>query len=260
MVPLQVLSNMAIKTLEKLSVAAARLGVPWYWVTGRERFTKATLPTNLSVNISGKVFPLPNHKGSIPKFPPVRGTNLSLALGYRRVGGRTHAGIDLIGSRSERWPVVAIADGQIVNFYWFINGTFALFINHGSFVINYGEIWRESLGKLGLKTPKFTDGDVDKSFKRTITVSTSGAPDFVAASGSQVKAGQQIGWLGHHPSRNSMLHIEAYSSGITNQSWTGFPTGAAPDRLLNPTNFLISLKGTKTPTKEVLKPKVHLGT
>jgi hypothetical protein len=211
----------------------------------------------------GKVFPLPKHKGKIPQFPPMKGANLGQALGYKRVGtkgSRTHAGIDLMGSRSERWQVFAVADGQIINFYWFLNGTFALIVNHGSFVINYGEVWRGSLDKLVLKTPKFIDGDVSKSFKRTITTTSSSYPDFVATSVSQVRAGQHIAWLGHHPSRNSMLHFEAYSSGTTNQGWGGFPDAGPPSRLLNPTNFLIALKGTKQPTKEVLLPPIHLGT
>jgi hypothetical protein len=247
--------------LEKLSVAAARENVPWYWVSGRERFTKATLPASLSVSTSGLYFPLPKHKGLIPQFPPVRGANLGQALGYKRgSGARTHAGVDLMGSRREAWEVLAIADGEIVNFYWFINGTFALIVNHGSFVINYGEIRRDSLKRLGLKTPRFTDGDVNRSTKRRLTTSSSSYPDFVAASGSEIKAGQQIGWLAHHPSRNSMLHLEAYSSGTTNQGWSGFPNASPPSRLRNPTNLLITLKGTKQPTKEVLLPPIHLGT
>lgn len=251
---------MTLKTLEPLKTAASRSGQPWYWVPGRERFTKATLPSDIIVPTSGLYFPLPKHKGLVPQFPPVRGTNLGQALGYTRGSrSRAHAGVDLMGSRQE-WPVVSIADGQIVNFYWFYNGTFALFVDHGNFVINYGEIRRDSLKRLGLKTPMFTDGNVNISFKRRITTSSSSYPDFVAASGSQVKAGQQIGWIARHPSRNTMLHVEAYSSGTTNQSWGGFPDAAPPSRLRNPTTLLIALKGTKQPTKEVLLPPVHLGT
>ena len=56
--------------------------------------------------------------------------------------------------------------------------------------------------------------------------------------------------------RSSMLHFEMYSSGKTNQRWTGFPSGSAPSRLLNPTNFLLTLANRKISGTTVVKEPV----
>lgn len=221
----------------------------WYWVedNGSPRYTKAGVPADAPTPGSNAVWPLKKKRPlSVYRFVPGKGPNGGRCIGYRRGNGaRAHAGIDLCARYKD--IVVAVEDGTIIGFYHFYAGTFALLINHGSYIINYGEVDRSSLDKFGLKTPKFKDG-----FKngRGITavlsdVSKYGAKyPWLAAVGSSVKAGDNIAIVGKME-KSSMLHFEIYSSGDTTQSWPGFPDQAAPSRLLNPTNFLLVLSGRK---------------
>lgn len=170
------------------------------------------------------------------------------ALGAERSSGsRTHAGIDLFAAH--KMTLVAIADGQIINFYHFYRGTYCLFVDHGGVVVNYGEVEPDSLEQYGLKTPKY------KTEKGpTMTYSSRGASQIsiLAASGSKVQAGQPIAKVGKM-FRASMLHIEMYSSGTSaNKQWKPFQS-SPPGGLLNPTATLIEIAtGKRVPQKEVV--------
>lgn len=165
------------------------------------------------------------------------------ALGSARTNGasltpvRTHAGIDLFAKHME--IIVAIAPGRIVNFYYFYRSTFALIIDHGDFVVNYGEVDRNSLKFFNLKTPKLVDGNDNGPTTPVLTSASKSAKNytFLAAQGSEVKAGQPIAHVGKM-FRSSMLHIEFYAAGTEkNSSWPGF-NSAPPSSLRNGTKLL----------------------
>jgi murein DD-endopeptidase MepM/ murein hydrolase activator NlpD len=256
-------------TLERLSDAAARLGVPWYHVPGREKYTKASLPPASPNPGSDARWPIAPSKGrnlTVARFIAGKGPNSGRCIGYRRSSGaRHHAGIDVYGKHKD--VIVACEDGTIVNFYYFYNHTYALVINHGSFVIVYGEVDGSSLIVSGLKSPKIRaaqngnmrDGD---SKRRTFTSSSKGVPDWIArslaASGSSVKAGQQIAIVGKMK-KSSMLHFEMYTGGTANKGWSGFPNSSPPSGMLDPTNYLVKLSAKERgqPVKEVKLAPVH---
>jgi murein DD-endopeptidase MepM/ murein hydrolase activator NlpD len=223
----------------------------WYWVedNGEPRYTRASLPPDASSPSSKAIWPLQKKRPlTVYRFIAGKGPNGARCIGYRRGNGdRAHAGIDLCASFGD--IVVAVDDGTIVGFYHFTKGTFALLINHGSYVVNYGEVDRSSLDKFGLKTPKFKDGTKVKGGTTAILtgkdISAFGDVfPWLASTGSSVKAGDKIAIVGKME-KSSMLHFEMYSSGDTTQRWTGFPTGAPPSRLLNPTSFLLTLAARK---------------
>jgi murein DD-endopeptidase MepM/ murein hydrolase activator NlpD len=147
----------------------------------------------------------------------------------RSDGHRCHAGIDIYTKSPGH--VVAIADGTVTStghFYsckggWSGPGSVdRVFVNHGSFTVNYGEI---DTGKIasGIRT------------------------------GVQVKAGQVLGVAGHC----GMLHFELYQGNkTTNDRWN--PGGyipkshnycrdhymaTKPAALLDPTNTIKGLEG-----------------
>lgn len=221
----------------------------WYWVDdgGSPRFTKATLPSSV-VPSSKAVWPLQRKRPlQIARFIAGKGPNGGRAFGYRRGNGsKAHPGVDLFAKYGD--IVVAVDDGTIVNFYHFTSGVFALIVDHGSYVVNYGEVDRNSLNFFGLKTPRFADGDiVHGRTTRFFTSSDSGATKkypWLAASGSSVKAGDPIAYVGKMK-KSSMLHFELYSSGIVNKVWTGFPNSPPPSGLLDPTDFLLELTRRK---------------
>ena len=128
-------------------------------------------------------------------------------LASRSDGKRFHAGVDLWANHHD--PVVACEDGVIRNFYHFYRGTYCLIVEHQDLVINYGEIAKDSMKKMGLKI------------------------------GSSVKAGQQIGSVGKM-FYSSMLHFETYRSGTKSNKRYKVGRKPPPD-LLNPTNYLLSL-------------------
>jgi murein DD-endopeptidase MepM/ murein hydrolase activator NlpD len=127
-------------------------------------------------------------------FPLAARPSLSYKTGKRyfgadRDGGRKHAGCDLIASKGT--PIYAIADGEVVQpAYDFYEGTDALEVKHGSYVVRYGEI---------------------------LPGSTSGLKK-----GSKVTKGQLIAKVGLLNSGSSMLHFEMYSGsgsgGLTDKS------------------------------------------
>jgi len=133
-------------------------------------------------------------------------------LAMRSEGKRYHVGIDLFANFND--PVVACQDGEIVNFYGFCCGTtktsWALIVDHGTVVINYGEVAPDSLRRAGLKI------------------------------GSQVRAGHLIGYIGKNPGGSSMLHFETYiPSTRKNGQWV--VNRRRPPELLDPTEYLLFL-------------------
>lgn len=156
--------------------------------------TPAAPTTTPTPTPTGKYFPIQGYDKS--KIPP----SSSAAFGASRdSGSRHHAGVDLYANAGT--PVYAVADGKVVNIYTFYEGSQALIVDHGDYVINYGEV--------------------------IPTVSV----------GSKVKAGQVIANVANL-SGQDMLHFELYSPGVTqNLQWYQ----AKPAQLQDPTNFLKSL-------------------
>jgi murein DD-endopeptidase MepM/ murein hydrolase activator NlpD len=217
-----------------LGEEASALGVPWYWVPGKERFTLAALPDRPPGSAS--VFPV---RFKTVVSGPDKGAR---SFGYKRPGGRAHGAVDLYGRHMD--PVFAMADGRIVSFYYFYEGTYALFVDHGDYVVNYGEVDPSSLSRLKL------DAELTNTYERRKIIPT----DKI---GSTVKAGDQIAFVGKLNSGSSMLHLEMYRPGTKfNLPWRGFPNSPAPDAMYNPTDFLLDLVGEIKPKAEVLLPAV----
>ncbi len=131
-------------------------------------------------------------------------------FGAARSGGRIHAGCDLYWRNdgglayqtsyyqyNNNTPIYAVADGVITDYYYFYQGTNALVVDHGDFVVRYGEVDDNGLpGGLGV--------------------------------GSAVTAGQHIADMGDLDMSSgtwSMLHFELYSGDLTgplsnSNNWT----------------------------------------
>jgi murein DD-endopeptidase MepM/ murein hydrolase activator NlpD len=93
----------------------------------------ATAPKDVSA-ITGKdgtrCFPFE----FVPKLDWVGGRG----FGAKRDGARIHAGCDLIAP--EGTTIHAVADGKVIQSYPFYHGTDALEVDHGDFIVRYGEI------------------------------------------------------------------------------------------------------------------------
>ena len=129
------------------------------------------------------------------------------SFGALRNWGRRHAGADLIADPGT--PVRAVADGEMLQFYVFYQGTYALEVDHYDFVVRYGEV-------------RYRQVDL----------------------GSKVKAGQVIADVGLlRDSGNSMLHFEMYKGTLSGPLTQGsvHPYQRRRD-LVNPTKFLQSLE------------------
>lgn len=130
-------------------------------------------------------------------------------LASRSNGTRRHLAVDLFASHRD--IVVACEDGRIVSYYGFYptstgEMSYALFVEHEDFVVNYGEV----------------KGDAQEKFGWRI--------------GDRVTKGQKIA----HVSTTDMIHFETYILGTTqNERW--MVGGPRPQRLLNPTLYLLNL-------------------
>ena len=123
----------------------------------------------------------------------------------RNNGRRKHAGCDLYAPVGT--PVFAVADGTVRKFSLFYLGTYALVVDHGDFVVRYGEIQKD-------------------------------VPQHVKV-GAKVKKGQQIGQVGKLQGLNiSMVHFEMYTGKAKGELTQ--PTGAFKRRsdLMDPTSQL----------------------
>jgi murein DD-endopeptidase MepM/ murein hydrolase activator NlpD len=132
-------------------------------------------------------------------------------LANRQGGRRYHVGMDIFCHQGD--IVLAVADGEIVNFYPFYEGTNALFVKHGGVVINYGEVAPHS--------------DDEFRWKKN----------------DRVRAGQPIARVG----RLNMIHLETYRPGTTQNARWMQDGSRAPSSLLNPTKLLLGLaaRGTR---------------
>ena len=128
----------------------------------------------------------------------------------REGGARAHAGCDLyvpVGS-----PVLAVSDGLVITRYPFYEGTWAVVVDHGSFVARYGEI----------------------AFR-----------DYPAAhTGAKIKQGQVIGEVGRLTGYEFfMLHYEMYLAGTTEPlTDKNNPPFQRHRNLMDPTAFLDTCK------------------
>lgn len=122
-----------------------------------------------------KVFPL----SSVPFFDYTSGGREFGAL--RDGGWRYHAAADLLEYPGR--PVHAIAAGKVIEYDYFYESTSAIVIDHGEFLIRYGEI--------------------DYFWDSSLRV------------GSTVQTGQKIAGVGQLWSGDSMLHIEQYAGTLT---------------------------------------------
>jgi murein DD-endopeptidase MepM/ murein hydrolase activator NlpD len=206
----------------------------------------SVLPANAPIPGANAVFPLQRkrslvvpyyeleaelikkRKRYIPGSAPSTGLpNSGCAIGYKRDGKRWHAGVDLAAIKGD--PVVACDSGTIIRFRDFGDAalhTYALFVEHSGYIINYGEVDKKSLEMLSLKI------------------------------GSSVSAGQQIGVVG----KLNMIHFEMYESGLKsswtsdyicgNQKWLQ-SDASPPTYLYNPTAYLLTLANKIDKTKYV---------
>lgn len=131
-----------------------------------------------AVTANGQCF-FPFKEKDVPTQDWIQGIR---CFGSRRSGGRrAHAGCDLYAPVGT--TIHAISSGTVtLGPYAFYDGTFALEIDHGSFLARYGEIQKNALVKAG----------------------------------DHVEAGQPIAKVGKLLSiRNSMLHLELYDKSAT---------------------------------------------
>lgn len=133
-------------------------------------------------------------------------------FGSNRSGGRKHAGCDLYASVGTK--IYAMADGKIIDYSLFYLGTWQITVDHGDYIIRYGEVKPNGDGLAsGLSI------------------------------GSKVKQGQHIGYVGHlvFSSGNSMsmLHLEMYDKSATGNltNTNNLPYKRRSD-LVNPTSIL----------------------
>lgn len=140
------------------------------------------------------------------KFPSVSWKDGGRQFGAGRANGRKHAGCDLVAPVGT--PVRAVAPGIVLAHQAFYDQTWYLVVDHGSFVVRYGEI--------------------KKQLPAGIRV------------GRKVRAGELIAQVGLLVTlRRSMLHFEMYAGTETGPLTvkTSKPYQRRAD-LLDPTPYL----------------------
>ncbi|MCY4444519.1 MAG: M23 family metallopeptidase [Proteobacteria bacterium] len=129
-------------------------------------------------------------------------------FGASRAYGRKHAATDLL--EYSGYPVYAVADGKIIDFYYFYDGTNAIVVDHYDFVVRYGEVSKMA---------------------------------YPLRVGTVVRSGQKIGFVGMLGSGNSMLHFEQYTGELSGLLTVrkNYPFQRRKD-LVDPTRFLHNLE------------------
>jgi len=115
----------------------------------------------------------------VPSYSYTSGARMFGAKRYSSIKGpgkRKHAGVDLVAPKNT--PIYAIADGVALAYRGFYSGTDVLVVDHGEFIVRYGEVDRPAAG---IK-PK-----------------------------SIIKKGDIIAYVGRLNSGGSMIHFEMYS-------------------------------------------------
>lgn len=134
-------------------------------------------------------------------------------FGASREGGRRHAAVDLL-INDTRAQVLAIKNGEILDYYVFYQGTYAVVVEHGKNenIVRYGEVaWEDSVAN-------------------------------AAAAHHPLLGGRRIAKVGTLYSGASMLHFELYSGSQSgNLSTSQLPYRRRSD-LLNPTALIKSLE------------------
>src|SRR5690606_28946096 len=82
-------------------------------------------------------------------------------FGGGREGGRNHVAVDLYGKHHD--VVVACEDGTVIGYYHFYRKVWCCLVDHGDYVINYGEI--EADTRCSRKKKEWC-GEGDKGFFR----------------------------------------------------------------------------------------------
>jgi murein DD-endopeptidase MepM/ murein hydrolase activator NlpD len=167
------------------------------------------------LGISDQPFLFPLEKrpaASYKKGGPGAGSKWFGAL--RDNGKRNHAGCDLMAPPGT--PIFAVRDGKVIqNIYKFYDHVYALEVDHGDFVVRYGEISKAAEG---------------------------------IAEGVEVKQGQLIAYVGRLK-KASMLHFEMFcgseTGGLTDKTsapeknpLNKFPPFQRRKDLMDPTSFL----------------------
>lgn len=137
-------------------------------------------------------------------------TTSGRGYGARRPNGRLHAANDLLGKPGNL--VLAVASGIIIDYYEFYCGTYAIVVDHGGFIVRYGEVASMVAG-VGIK--------------------------------SRVQKGQAIGKMGALCGGSAMLHFEKYKGTLKGNLTVreNLPFQRRAD-LEDPTSFLKGLKTT----------------
>lgn len=106
---------------------------------------------NEPVPVNNPVVPIPTGECFFPfkSLPNVNWTEGIRKFGARRSNGaRAHAGCDLYFPAGT--VIHAITAGTVIaDPYWFYDGTYALEVDHGTFVARYGEIKKQALVRKG---------------------------------------------------------------------------------------------------------------
>jgi len=131
----------------------------------------------------------------------------------RSKGTRAHAGCDLYAPL--RKEIYAVADGVIIDYYFYYWKTFALAIDHGDFSVVYGEVQPpDDPTKYGILVTK----DVMSFIQELKEIEKSGLPNGLKK-GSSVKRGDHIAYVGQLyvdngsvPFEHTMLHFEKYNN------------------------------------------------
>lgn len=158
-------------------------------------------PPSMMSRIKSFIFPL-------LKKPRFSYKSYGREFGALRSWGRLHAGVDLLSDAGSE--VRAVADGVILHYYEFYEGTYALEVDHYNFVVRYGEVFVRNHHK--------------KSGK--------------------VLSGESIAEVGRMYSGSSMLHFEMYKGTVSGPLTQGRnrPFQRRKD-LVNPTKFIQELEG-----------------
>jgi len=146
----------------------------------------------------------------ISYIPKDNFTTSGRGYGARRPNGRLHAANDLLGKQGN--SVLAVASGVVIDYYEFYCGTYAIVVDHGSFIVRYGEV---------------------ASMARGVAIK------------SRVEKGQVIGKMGALCGGSAMLHFEKYKGTLKGNLTVreNLPFQRRAD-LEDPTSFLNGLKNT----------------
>lgn len=170
-------------TSEQVAARKKTTDVPHTTVEKDIKKTVETPPARTGkVLREGLLFPLP-HRSELTYHTAER------RFGYPRAKGRLHGGCDLYAPVGT--PVRAMDNGKILNVYPFYWATYAVEVQHGEFIVRYGEVAPMSDDEC--------EALLGKEVKRG---------DVIAKVGRLIPPGRK-------PYKHSMIHLEMYS---TNES------------------------------------------